>query len=485
MTLWHDWTTEAFSAAASQRRPIVLMLVTRWSESCRTLEQQGFEDPAVIEVINERFVPMRVDAERRPDIAERYGLGGWPTIVFLTPDGWILGGGTLTAQQLADALPRVADAYAQHSGIIGARRRTRAHETPSSEPVMDDLAIVSSCQRQLLEAFDREHGGFGGEPKFPHVAPLLFALQLLERGPDAELHPLVTRTLDEMGWGPLYDEADEGFFRASTSRDWSQPERAKLLEVNADLIQLYLRAADVLGHARYRDRAADVIAFVDRTLADKPEGGFFASQWMTHDDETEARTAMDCTFFIDANARMISAWLAASSALGDASLAEFAIHSIERLVPTAYRRGAGVAHIVEKTPSVRGLLGDQVYLSAALLAAGDAAGDRVYVELADELMRSTVRRFWDAEGHGFADRVKTLAGAGDVGLLGDIWKPVALNCVAVRVLVDLAEKTGDALFLTRARDTLGWLRSVSQNDWLSATHLGLVLVTRAASVSRQ
>jgi uncharacterized protein len=502
MTRWHDWSTEAFSAAASQQKPIVLTLTTRWSESCRTLEE-GFEDPAVAAIVERRFVAVRVDAERRPDIAERYGLGGWPTVAFLSPDGWILGGGTLSAQQLADALPRVAEAFAQHAGrpLTRSQQASRV-EAPSAKAGGEGIGgggdearevahargegeIVTWCRRQLLDAFDAEHGGFGREPKFPHVAPLFFALHLLEQGDDPEVQHVVTRTLDEMGWGPLYDERDGGFFRASASRDWSRPERVKLLEINTDLIQLYLRAAGVLGQVRYRDRAADIVAFVDRTLAEKPEGGFFASQWMTDEEETDVPTAVDRTFFIDANARMISAWLAASSALGDPSLAEFAIHTIERLVPTAYRRGAGVAHIIEKTPSVRGLLGDQIYLSAALLAAGDASGDRVYGELADELMRSTIRRFWDAQGHGFVDRVKTMAGAGDVGLLGEAWKHVTINCEAVRVLIELAERTGDDLFSTRARETLAWLSSASQHDWLSATLYGGLLLTRAASVTRE
>ena len=37
--------------------------------------------------MRDRFVAVRVDADRRPDISERYTLGGWPTTAFLTADG--------------------------------------------------------------------------------------------------------------------------------------------------------------------------------------------------------------------------------------------------------------------------------------------------------------------------------------------------------------------------------------------------------------
>ena len=73
-------------------------------------------DPSIATTINERFVPVRVDADERPDVSERYSLGGWPTTAFLTPDGAIAGGGTFVpADRMGSVLEQVASAFeAQH-----------------------------------------------------------------------------------------------------------------------------------------------------------------------------------------------------------------------------------------------------------------------------------------------------------------------------------------------------------------------------------
>ena len=51
------------------------------------------QHPEIIEIINERYVPVRVDNDERPDVNRRYNMGGWPSTVFLTPEGEIIHGG--------------------------------------------------------------------------------------------------------------------------------------------------------------------------------------------------------------------------------------------------------------------------------------------------------------------------------------------------------------------------------------------------------
>jgi hypothetical protein len=79
------------------------------------------------------FIAIRVDGDRRPDINERYNLGGWPTTVFLTDRGDTLSGGTyFDALQMMTALQEVADAYRDRSDEISARSaRLRAVAAPN------------------------------------------------------------------------------------------------------------------------------------------------------------------------------------------------------------------------------------------------------------------------------------------------------------------------------------------------------------------
>src|SRR5256885_3076956 len=66
------------------------------------MEKESFEDEGTARLMNERFVPIKVDREERPDLDAVYmdavqamtGHGGWPMTVFLTPDGAPFFGGT-------------------------------------------------------------------------------------------------------------------------------------------------------------------------------------------------------------------------------------------------------------------------------------------------------------------------------------------------------------------------------------------------------
>src|SRR5262245_28800425 len=109
---WQPWSTDAFARAAAERKPVLLSIVTTWSRGCDEMDRTSFADAVVAGLIAERFVPVRVDADRRPDISSRYTLGGWPTTAFLNAHGQILGGGTFVgADRLPSVLSRVVDAF--------------------------------------------------------------------------------------------------------------------------------------------------------------------------------------------------------------------------------------------------------------------------------------------------------------------------------------------------------------------------------------
>ena len=96
----------------------------------------------------DRFVAVRVDADRRPDINERYNLGGWPTTVFLTDRGDTLSGGTyLDASQMMAALQQVADAYRDRADEISARsarlRAVRGAQIASRNADRDPRATIA------------------------------------------------------------------------------------------------------------------------------------------------------------------------------------------------------------------------------------------------------------------------------------------------------------------------------------------------------
>src|SRR4051812_22433252 len=170
---WLPWRAGSFARARAEGKPVLLSLGPTWCRHTAAMDSTTFADADVAAVVNAQFVAIRVDADRRPDIAARYDLGGWPTTAFLTPEGGVLGGGTyVDPRRLAELLPRVSAAFS---------RAPRPGAPPASPvPGREDrtVATLEQLTGQVIAVFDPDNGGFGAAPKFPHAAPVRLALAL-------------------------------------------------------------------------------------------------------------------------------------------------------------------------------------------------------------------------------------------------------------------------------------------------------------------
>ena len=287
---WYPWGDEALGRARAEDRPILLSIGYAACHWCHVMEHESFEDAETAVLMNEHFVNVKVDREERPDLDAVYmdavvamtGQGGWPMTVFLTPEGEPFFGGTYFPPAPRHGLPSfrqvleaVAQAYRERRDEVGrsARRlvesvRGSAELAPSSEPLTD--SVLGEAARVLRRSFDAQWGGFGGAPKFPPASVLEF---LLRRG---ELD-LVTKTLDAMAAGGMYDLVGGGFHRYSVDERWLVPHFEKMLYDNALLVPAYLHAWVVTGEERYRRVAEDTCEYLLRDLA-LPDGGFASSQ---------------------------------------------------------------------------------------------------------------------------------------------------------------------------------------------------------------
>ena len=474
---WLPWGADAFARARAEERPVLLSIAATWSASCRDMDRTTYADPAVAGIVNERFVPIRVDADRRPDICERYNLGGWPTTAFLTAEGELMGGGTYVARdRMPSVLERVADAFRSRRGELTAANARAEVQQPDDHAGSPDLA------EQVFDAFDDKHGGFGDEPKFPLTAPLELALDIYRETLDAAMARVVEATLDAVGWGGLYDDVDGGFFRYAATRDWRQPHQEKLLDVNASLLRMYVEASDTLRIARYRERAGDVLRYVQTWLADPVDGGWAGSQYADGDyyaaalEQRRAGTppTVDGVLYAGWNALMVSATLRAAELFDDTALGEFALKSLERVVVACYSPGLGMAHCLDGRASVRGLLDDQILMAAAHLDAHAATGNVVYEMMAQELAHYAVRTMWDDERGGFFDR-SVPEDIERVGFMRERLKPFVGNCEAARVLKRLAASKGDHNFGQRAEATLAAMVPLARQQGPLAAHYLLAL----------
>jgi uncharacterized protein YyaL (SSP411 family) len=287
---WYPWGEEALTRARDDDKPILLSIGYSACHWCHVMEHESFEDEATAQLMNELFVNVKVDREERPDLDSVYmdavvtltGHGGWPMTVFLTPEGEPFFGGTYYPPEPRHGLPSfrqvltaVADAYrdrradvARSAGeLVDAVRRSSELE-PSREPLQPSL--LHDAVRGLRSQFDSRFGGFGRAPKFPPASVLEFLLRRDER-------EMVTKTLDGMAAGGMYDLVGGGFHRYSVDERWLVPHFEKMLYDNALLAPVYLHAWVVTGNARYREVAEQTLEYMLRELL-LPEGGLASAQ---------------------------------------------------------------------------------------------------------------------------------------------------------------------------------------------------------------
>jgi uncharacterized protein YyaL (SSP411 family) len=263
----------AFEAAQREGKPVFLLISAVWCYWCKYFAQQVLADAEVSKYLNQHYVSVFADHDRRPDLVRRYARG-LPMIVLFAPDGRV-------RQSFAGVLKK--------DDFLSVVKQVAA--SPSSAPETGPVAVLNSAplssstyQRLRVgmltfvgENLDKEYGGFGSGDKYPQPRLLAYLLELHQATGDRRYLVAVEKTLDGV-LGALYDPVDGGFFRFAEGREWRQPHYEKLLHLNATLAAVLGEAHRMTGNPRYREAADRTVAYLLRTLHDATAGGFYSSQ---------------------------------------------------------------------------------------------------------------------------------------------------------------------------------------------------------------
>lgn len=416
---WLPWGEDAFRRAAAEGKAVLLSISAVWCHWCHVMDETSYSDHAVIDLVNDRFVPVRVDSDRNPDINRRYNQGGWPTTAFLDDKGTLLAGATyLPPETMRAALERISELYAKHDIDVGVHESTLL---PTPETVREPrLETVEETGAQILRAWDRAYGGLGREPKFPQPDALSLALELYADEGNADYLVFARTTLEAMIRGNLLDKVEGGFFRYSTTRDWSIPHYEKMLSDNTALVEVLLKTYNLTGAEVFRRTASETADFIYRNLSDGTER-LFGSQdaderyYLLDADGRGGLTPppVDRTVYSDLAARAAVSLLVEGTALGRPEHVSLALGALDFLWSHSYLPGEGMAHYHDGAGAHRrGLLDDNVETAAAHLAAFAFTGERPYLERADILLRHAMEAHWGAESNLFLDAAagRTLPG---------------------------------------------------------------------------
>jgi uncharacterized protein YyaL (SSP411 family) len=460
---WMPWSDDAFARARDEDKPLLLSISAVWCHWCHVMDDTTYADGDVIARINASFVPVRVDNDERPDVNARYNMGGWPTTAFLAPDGTTLTGATyLPPAQMRRALDEIADFYRENKAEIVERaaevRAMRVSYEPSNPSVLAD-AMVDGIVDALTSAYDEEYGGFGDAPKFPQPEALDMLLARWRMRDEPRLYEIVLRTMREMARGGMYDHVEGGFFRYSTTRDWSVPHFEKMSDDHAGLIRVLAQLQLWAPGSGLHDDLRSALGYV-RTVLRDPDTGLFAGSQDADEayyalplEERRARKApfIDRRSYSNWTSALAGAFAWAAVALDDDELAREALQALDTLHERGRDTDGLLFHVLAPgaAPRVRGLLVDAVAYIRGLLDTYEVTGEPRLLERALEHARLTRHALEAADG-GFYDRVHAEA----LGRLDVPDRPLVENGTMAENLLRLHAMTGDDVWRDCAERTL-------------------------------
>lgn len=452
---WQPWSRDVFALAARLDRPVLLYVGAEDCRWCTVMDREVYSNPELGALIDSLFVPVRVDRDERPDVAERYqaavlslaGLRGYPLTVFLTPDGAAFFGGTyfpgddpVTGRGLKQLLPEVARDFrerreflSRHAAVVrqlAVARGQGAHGVLRSQSLTDDIAAVRVGIAATVRAGRRLDGLSASQG-------VMLLLTEYTRTGDTAAFTVARAALATM--------LDSGAVAEASTEEPPEIARASLARV---LALAWVFTAD----PRFRDAGRDQLTALLRSLT-------------YHDGRA---------LFADRDGYAIAAAIATADGLRDSVAQRRAVAALDTLLRRVYAPRAGVRH--SESGALTGLLQDQVQVADACVAAYAATGRRRYLDVARDLAAILDREFADPAG-GYFD---VAARDAPVAPFDDRVKPVlddllpGANAWAAHMLLGLAAATGETEYGRRAEATLEAFAGAVQGEGLRAASFLLV-----------
>ncbi|HYF37022.1 MAG TPA: thioredoxin domain-containing protein [Prosthecobacter sp.] len=303
---WMPWGDEAIAKARAEDKPIFLSSGYSTCHWCHVMERESFENEEVAKLINDNFIPIKVDREERPDVDLTYmtyvqaasGGGGWPMTVFLTPDLKPFFGGTYFPPEntqgrigFKNLLKELSKAWNEdREKVLNSSNRSveKLQEYLDGEntgqQVKHDL-VIQKAYDDLAGSYDYHEGGFSGAPKFPRSSSinLLFRIHRAWEKDEAKkgeadwAAEMSVKTLRAMANGGIWDHVGGGFHRYSVDSYWHIPHYEKMLYDQGQLLWAYAEGYLISGSPFRGDIARQIAEYVRRDLR-HPKGGFFSAE---------------------------------------------------------------------------------------------------------------------------------------------------------------------------------------------------------------
>ena len=400
---WYPWGEKAFKKAKDENKSIFLSIGDSYSHWSTLMDEESFSKEHIAELLNERFISIKVDAQEHPEVVKHYkkvhkimnrSIAGFPLSIFMTENLEPFYAGSYIAPEAQkellgfEALLRVvSNKYiTDHNTLVEKGREVLENINPKEKKIeatrlhLDILKTITTHADTLI---DKKNGGFGTAPKFANSPTLELLLDTYELTKNRTLLNTITNSLDAISKGNLYDHKEGGFYSYTTDEKWEKPYLLKTTYDNALIIKLYLRAYQITGNEKYKNIAFESIDFMIKKMSESKL--FFAKIYENID--------IDKAIITSWNSIMISTLFMASTI--NSRYKQIAIESLEALFEKLYNNST-LYHItqLDSKPKIEAFLEDYTYLGDSLILAYQSTLDESYLIRATKFSNLIIEKFY-------------------------------------------------------------------------------------------
>ncbi len=454
---WFPHTAQSFARAKAEGKLVLVDLDAEWCFWCRKMEQETYFHPEVKAYILKHFIPIRVDADREPELRARYLKRGFPGYAVLTPDRRILfrGSGFLVAKDFLDLLRDIRagklNEQSEWADEMALRRELEMEEKSQQARLS---RVPETFARELKSRFDHQHAGFLTEgyaaeeaAKYPLGRTLIFLLTYSRRAHDPAVRVMTRKSLNAV-LEHLWDAQGGGFYRYAERTDWSVPHTEKVLRTQVRMLYTLALAYQLFKENHYQNWYLKTRQYLFQRL-------FEASSGKIYGFERAHGGGVARTVFVDQASEAVCTFFRLSKLTGDATLAETAQKALAFLKSHLFSEKKGLSHYFENGRALgEASFADYAWYLAALSASMPFTGN--------EAISADIARVLDAVSTRFQDQLR---------------QPQALSptWIIMRVHFHLFRITGNEKHLQQARELaerlLPLLETSSEYAFQDALHL--------------
>lgn len=288
---WYVWGDKPFKLAKERGLPLLVSFGYTACHWCHVMQETHFDNPQLAKTINDNFIPVVVDRERRPDLDEAYMLvtealtqrGGWPNTVFMTAERKpFYGTGYIPPEDFFRMLTSIIEGWNNQNADVldeAARLSGLIENFLTRKAAASELSptLLASITNEIVAKYDEFTGGIGDGNKFFQQSILMFLMHQAERNDNQAALAAVERTLTSIISGGIHDHLEGGVHRYSVDPAWRIPHFEKMLYDQAMMTEAFVEAYRITGDDKYGHMARKIADYVLDDLT-SPDGGFYATR---------------------------------------------------------------------------------------------------------------------------------------------------------------------------------------------------------------